>query len=65
VGTISGSFTVECNTGNAELYAYDLDEGTLLTGASVPSFACLILRVEGTTPSDPSGAPPAPSVVAP
>jgi hypothetical protein len=43
VGLVSGSFDVGCNSGNGELYAYDLDEGTLITGASVNPLACLIL----------------------
>ena len=40
VGQISGSFTVYCGQPDAELYAYDLDEGTVITGISIPSFAC-------------------------
>jgi hypothetical protein len=43
VGQISGSFVVPCGSGNGELYAYDLDEGTLVTGASVNAEACLII----------------------
>ena len=45
VGEISGSFIVPCGSGNGELYAYDLDEGTLVTGASVTAEACLIIKV--------------------
>ncbi|HEY8087319.1 MAG TPA: hypothetical protein VIF09_05730 [Polyangiaceae bacterium] len=41
VGLVSGSFNVSCGGPNGELYAYDLDEGTLLTGASINSFACI------------------------
>jgi hypothetical protein len=54
VGRVSGSFDVYCGDGNAELYAYDLDEGTLLTGASVPSFACVRLKQDDATDAEPA-----------
>ncbi|HEY3821431.1 MAG TPA: hypothetical protein VGL81_29895 [Polyangiaceae bacterium] len=41
VGLVSGGLTVWCGNPNGELYAYDLDEGTLITGASINSFACI------------------------
>jgi hypothetical protein len=45
VGEVSGSFTVTCGGPNMELYAYDLDQGTVLAAASVPSFGCVIHRI--------------------
>ena len=44
VGLVSGTFDVGCGGPSGELYAYDLDDGTLITGASVGSFACRIVR---------------------
>lgn len=41
VGQVSGSFTVRCDGPNMELYAYDLDQGTMIIGVAVPSFACV------------------------
>lgn len=41
VGQVSGSFTVGCGGPNMELYAYDLDQGTMIIGVAVPSFACV------------------------
>jgi hypothetical protein len=43
VGQVSGAFTEWCGAPNGELYAYDLDEGTLITGVSINSFACIRL----------------------
>jgi hypothetical protein len=44
VGTISGSLTVGCGSPNAQLYAYDLTQGTVLTSIAVPYFACHGIR---------------------
>jgi hypothetical protein len=41
VGDVSGSFDVGCGSPSGELYAYDLDDGLLIAGASVSSFACV------------------------
>jgi len=40
VGQMSGSFEVYCGQPNSQLFVYDLDEGTVLTGPAIPSFAC-------------------------
>jgi hypothetical protein len=44
VGQVSGSFTVTCEGANMELYAYDLDQGTMIIGVPVPSFGCVVHR---------------------
>jgi hypothetical protein len=40
VGLISGSFNVGCGGANGTLYAFDLDDQTLITGAAVNSLPC-------------------------
>jgi hypothetical protein len=44
VGQVSGSFAVTCDGPNMYLYAYDLDQGTMVLGVPVPSFGCVLHR---------------------
>jgi hypothetical protein len=54
VGLISGSMGVLCGNANLVLYAYDLNQGTLITSVSVPSFRCFGHIIVGESAS---GAP--------
>lgn len=45
VGKISGNLTIHCGNASGTVYAYDLDQGTLITGLTINPPTCPIGRL--------------------